>query len=476
MHPGRAGHVLHHDLHLIREPGDIGNKLYNLRSTTGMTARRTWRELTAYGLLGLPLAALGLPLVVYLPPFYAEMPALGTAMVGAMLFVARLFDVVSDPAIGWASDRFPTRWGRRRPWIALGAPVLLVSAWFLFVPGVDVGAVYLLVWSLLAYLGWTLMYLPYTALGAELSPDYDERSRITAFREGFFVLGTLVAIALPAVVQRGVDDPAAGLAAVALFLLISLPLAAAVFLALVAEPRYRRRSPPGWRDGARILAGNAPFRRLLAAYLLNGAANGLPAALFMFFVIHILGGDRVAGGAFLAVYFMSAVAGLPVWLRIGRDWSKHRLWCASMLFVCVVFAFAPTLGEGDYIGYLLICVLGGSVLGIDQAIPASIQADVIDEDTAAGGDRRGGVYFGLWGMATKLAFALSVGIAYPVLELAGFDAGSDSNDAAALWTLALLYAGLPVAVKLGVVAMMWRFPLDRERHARLQARIASSNP
>ncbi|MES1942659.1 major facilitator superfamily transport protein [Salinisphaera sp. PC39] len=428
--------------------------------------------LAAYGLLGLPLAALGLPLVVYLPPFYAEMPALSTGLVGGLLLAARLVDVVSDPLIGWLSDRTGSRHGRRRPWIALGTPVLMAAAWFLFVPGGDAGAgaAYLLGWSVAAYLGWTLIYLPYTTLGAELSADYDRRSRITAVREGFFVLGTMVAIMLPAAVQRGTGEAADGLAAIAVFLLVSLPVAALWLLWRVPEPRHPPRRGGDWRRGLALLAGNGPFRRLLAAYLFNGAANGLPAALFLFFVIHVLGGDRVAGGIFLAIYFLSAVAGLPLWLRLGRDWAKHRLWCASMIWAALVFAFAPFLGEGDYLAYGLICVLAGTCLGIDQAIPASIQADVVDEDTAAGGEGRAGLYFGLWGMATKLAFALAVGVAYPVLEVAGFEAGAD-NDPAALWTLALLYGGLPVVVKLGVVALMWRFPLDRARHAELQRRI-----
>lgn len=416
------------------------------------------------------MAALGLPLVVYLPPFYSEMAALSTGVVGVVLFIARVFDVFTDPVIGWASDRTRSRFGRRRPWMLLGTPVLMAGGWFLFVPPQTAGAGYLLFWSMLAYLGWTLIYLPYTTLGAELSPDYDERSRITAFREGFFVLGTLVAIMLPALVEQGLGDAGAGLAAIAIFILVSLPLAILLFMWRVPEAQHRRSGGMNWREGAALIAGNAPFRRLLIAYLLNGAANGLPAALFLFFVVHILGGDQMTSGVFLGIYFLSAVGGLPLWLRLGRGWSKHRLWCASMLWACAVFIWAPLLGPGDLMAFGIICVLSGVCLGVDQAIPASVQADVIDEDTAAGGEGRAGLYFGLWGMATKLAFALAVGIAYPVLELAGFDA-KITNDAQALWVLALLYGGLPVLVKLGVIAMMWNFPLDRDRHAELQQSI-----
>ncbi|AWN14688.1 MFS transporter [Salinisphaera sp. LB1] len=436
-----------------------------------MSRRYPVSRLAPYGGLGLPLAALGLPLTVFLPPFYAQMPGLNTGIVGILIFAARLFDVFTDPVIGTVSDRTPAILGRRRPYIAVGTPILMLAAWFLFVPGDHAGAAYLLVWSMAAYLGWTLIYLPYTTMGAELSADYDERTRITAWREGFFVLGTMVAIVLPAGVSELAGGAAAGLEAIAIFLLVALPVAVGLFLWRVPEPGGAASNVP-WSDSARLLAANRPFRRLVIAYLFNGAANGLPAALFLFFVQSVLGASQATAGIFLAIYFLSAVAGLPVWFWIGRHWSKHRLWCASMAFVAGVFIFTVTLADNtySYVAYTLICILGGSCLGVDQATAASIQADVIDEDTAAGGDGRAGLYFGLWGMATKLAFAVALGIAYPALWLAGFDAGQP-NDATALWTLAALYGLLPVAIKIGVILLMWDFPLDRARHAELQRAI-----
>lgn len=443
-----------------------------------MAKHHSSQTLAAYGALGLPLAALGLPLVVFLPPYYAQMPALNTGLVGILIVIARLFDVVSDPLIGSVSDRVHTRFGRRLPWIAGGTPILMLAAWFLFVPGPDPGAAYLLISTIAAYLGWTLIYLPYTTLGAELSTDYDERSRITAWREGFFVLGTLVAIVLPIVARRTSGIDGSGLEALAVFLVLALPVATYILLRQISEGGLTPQPATNWREGARLLVANGPFRRLLAAYLLNGAANGLPAALFMFFVISILGASQLTAGIFLVIYFLAGVVGLPVWLRIGRRWSKHRLWCATMLFVSVVFptTLMFSANTASIVGYVLVCIFGGSTLGIDQAMAASIQADVIDEDTAAGGNHRAGLYFGLWGMATKLAFALSLGVAYPLLWVAGFEAGAEHNGATALWTLSLVYGLLPVLVKLGVVRLMWHFPLDRRRHTALRQAIDTQTP
>lgn len=428
-------------------------------------------RLAAYGTLGMPLTALLLPLAVFLPAYYATLDALTTGLVGALLFGARIWDLLTDVGVGFASDRTRTRYGRRRPWIVAGVPVLLVGTWFLFVPPADATWLYLLGWSLLAYLGWSMITLPYQTWGAELSDDYDERSRVTASREIFAVVGTLIAIILPNVMMQGGGDTGAGLQALFWFLAASLPICLVILLVVVPEPAVPATAGLNLRDGIKLLADNKPFRRLLFAYLLNGMANGLPAVLFMFFLQHKIEATQAQTGIALICYFTAAVVGLPIWLRVGRNWSKHRLWCASMLWVSGVFIFAPLLGPGDFAGYLVICVLGGACLGVDQAIPASMQADVIDEDTAAGGGGRAGLYFGLWGMATKLAVALAVGFAFPLLDLAGFDAKAD-NDPAALTTLAILYAVVPVVIKLAVVPVVWNFPLDRARHDALRERIA----
>ncbi|MEQ9012488.1 MAG: MFS transporter [Algiphilus sp.] len=432
-----------------------------------------WRQLLAYGALGLPLTAMLLPLVVFLPPYYAALPGVGAAAVGAVLFGARIWDVVTDLGVGWLSDRWRGRYGRRRPFIVVGAPVLLIGTWLLFAPPQGAGWLYLLATALMAYLGWTLVSLPYQTWGAELSNDYDERSRVTAAREGFAVLGTMVAILLPTLVQRQTGSEAMGLQAIFWFLLVALPLAMMVLLRTVREPQVAQQAALRPREGLALLGANQPFRRLVLAYLANGAANGFPATLFIFFNLHVLEVSRDMAGLALVIYFLSAVIGLPLWMRLGRHLPKHRLWCASMLWAAAVFAFASQLGPGDFGAYLLICVLAGSCLGIDQAVPASMQADVIDEDTAAGGGGRAGLYFGLWGMATKLAFALAVGVTYPLLEWAGFDASRDGQGEAALSMLIVLYALLPVVVKLCVVAMVWRYPLDRARHAALRERISA---
>lgn len=446
-----------------------------MQSKDGVNSKLPLSVLLAYGAPGLPAALLGLPLLLYLPTYYAGNLGLGFKVVGAILLLARIWDVIADPLVGWASDRFGARFGRRRSWLLAAAPLVLVSTWLLFRPPADVSPLYLLVWALAAYLGWTMMTIPHQAWGAELTADYSERNRVMAVREGFGLIGVMAAAAAPTLLHLAgaigpdEDEVAVTLSTLAWAIIVLLPLSGAWLLIRVPEPRRVR--PPAaldWRAGARLIAGNAPFRRLLIAYLFNGVANGLPTTLFLLFVAHVLALPE-STGLFLLCYFVTGVLGMPLWLKIARRHGKHRTWAWAMLYNCVVFALVPALGPGDMVAYLAVCLSTGLALGADLLLPPSMQADVVDVDTEAGGDQRTALYFAIWGMATKLAQALAVGIAFPLLDLLGFSASPDSETAR--FGLVALYAGAPVIFKLIAVALVWNFPLDAAVQEALRRKI-----
>ncbi len=434
-----------------------------------------WR-LALYGLPGLPLAAVTLPVYVHIPTFYAVDLGLGFATVGAVLLAARIWDAVSDPLVGFLSDRTESRIGRRKPWIIAGALITALAGYFLFSPPAGVGGAFLLCVATLLYLGWTMAVLPYNAWGAELSDDYHRRTTITAWREGAVVAGTLLAVTLPHIAGETTAD---GLSILGLVLLVLLPITAMAAVAYV--PATDGSAPVRKltvRQVAAIMAKNRAFKRLLAAWFLNGIANGLPATLFLLFVAEVLGAPEQSGPLLFA-YFLSAVVGLPVWLKLSRAFGKHRTWCIAMAWACVWFAGALLLGPGDVVAFAIICVATGFALGADLALPPSLQADVIDIDRASGNDRNTGAYFALWSMAQKLALAVAVGTAFPVLEWAGLQAdpvsgaSASAPDEPTTWVLAWLYAGLPIVLKIGAMAVIWAHPVTAETHQRLSQQIAS---
>lgn len=425
------------------------------------------RRNAGYAAPAVPLAALYFPVYVYIAPFYAER-GVSLGAIGALFILVRLLDAATDPLMGWVSDRTPAflarRFGRRKPWVLLSAPLVAVSVWMLMVPPEGAGFAHVALWLTLLTLSWTVALTPYFAWGAELSGDYAERATITAWREGATLVGTVLAVIL----YNASAEAAEGLRAVALFVAALMPLAALWAALAVPEPRDFSRSRLRLAEGLRAVAGNALFRRLLLAYFVNGLANALPAGLFLFFVGDVL--KRPEAGWLLLVYFLCAIGGLPFWSWLARKLSKHRAWGIAMIWCCLAFAPAFLLGEGDLIGYALVCVATGLCLGADLALPASIQADVVDADTAETGEQRTGLFFALWSVATKAALALSGGAALIILDLAGFATGAE-NSAPALATLSALYALAPVALKLVAVALMWRFPLGEAEQRALRAKV-----
>lgn len=427
--------------------------------------------LLLYALPALPLAALTLPLYIIVPTFYSETFGLSLASVGAALLAVRIFDAVNDPVIGWIADKWRPAFGRRRAFMGLSLPVAALAGFMLFVPPADASAWYLFGWAALLTVGFTGVSLPYSAWGAEISGDYATRAKITGIREAFTLVGTLIAIALP--FSMGMESASGwhGLAVLGLLVAVGLMVFGAISIALLPEPQEYSSTNLSLKDGLVSMAANTAFIRLIAAFFFNGLANGIPATLFLYFVSSVIG-DEALRGPLLFLYFLCAIAGVPLALWAAKRTSKHRAWCFAMMVVCVVFAGAPLMGQGDVIAFSTLCIVTGFCLGFDIVLPSAIQADVIDADTAKSGEQRSGTYFAAWSLVTKMSLALGVGIAFPVLGAFGFNpAPGAANTPAALLALAIVYAWVPVALKIIAIGLMWNFPLGKAEQAGLRQQI-----
>lgn len=440
------------------------------RISKGTVLKLARSTLLAYALPALPLAALTLPLYVIVPTFYTEALGLPLATVAAVLAAVRIFDAVNDPVLGWMADRWRPAFGRRRAFFLLSLPLTALASLMLFWPPDGAGGWWLGVSAAALSIGYTASLLPYTAWGAEMAGDYGERSRVTAWRETLTLVGTLAAIAIP--FSIGLETPGRlhGLAWLGIGVAVALPMTGALAVWRTPEPREYGSARLSLRDGLRGMAANRPFVRLIAAYLLNGLANGIPATLFLYFVSDRLGMPDLRG-PLLFGYFACGVAGVPLALLAARRLGKHRAWSLVMLATCAVFAFVPLIGEGEWIAFAVVCALTGLALGFDLSLPPSIQADVIDVDTAASGEQRSGAYFAAWSLATKLSLALGLAVAFPLLAAFGFEPGGSANGPDALFALAAVYAWLPIAFKLAAIALMWNFPVDAGTQAELRRGI-----
>jgi GPH family glycoside/pentoside/hexuronide:cation symporter len=430
------------------------------------------RVLFAYALPAAPLAALGLPLYALVPTYYTETLGLPIAAVGWVLLVIRLFDALTDPLTGYVADRISPSFGRRRLLFLISLPLAALSAWMLYWPPADAGLGWLAGWGMLISLAFTLATVPYAAWGAELVQDYHGRTALTAVREALTLVGTLIAIVLPFTI--GFETKGfSGLAALGVAVAIMLIAFGGLAVFVVPEPRDATVKRLALREAVRLLAQNRPFLRLIAAFFLNGFANGIPATLFLYFVSARLELPDMRG-PLLFLYFLCGIAGVPLATLVARRLGKHRAWCLAMILACLIFVTAPLLAPGSLVPFALVCAATGLLLGFDLALPPSIQADVIDADTASSGDQRSGFYFAAWGLATKLSLAAGAGLVLPLLAFFGFDPAPAAIKApSALFALAVIYAWIPVVLKLAAIALMWNFPIDEMAQRSLRERIAS---
>ena len=433
-------------------------------------------QLIAYALPALALAMPTIPIYIYLPSFYATDVGLGLAAVGGILLAARIFDTVTDPIVGMVSDRLTWRWGRRKPLMLFGGIIAASAMFALAHPPSDAGSLYLLIWAVTLYAGWTLVMVPYTSWGAEIVSDYDARSKITAGREAATLIGILIASTIPVVIATGAEDASEAESLKAITwaaLIIGVPTF--IWIALGVPDKPISKAPPldakriGWRNALRTLYENKPFLRLFCAWFMNGLANGLPAVLFLLYMQHGLNISEDERPLYMLAYFLPAVLGVPIWAWLSGRGEKHRVWCLAMLIASAAFAVVPFLSPETAWVFMIVCVITGATLGADLALPPSIQADVVDYDRLKSGRDRTGVYFALWGMATKLALALSVGIAFPALDLAGFDPTVEKPEA--IWALVVIYALFPVVLKVLAVMIVAPFPISRCKHEIIRRRL-----
>ena len=329
-------------------------------------------------------------MTLFLHPYYAGELGLGLAAISTVLLVSRMTDFVTDPIMGWLSDRTQSRFGRRRPYILLGLPVMLLGIYKLFMPVPPVDIWYMLLWNIVIYLGWTIMVLPYGAWGAELTDDYMGRARLTASRQVWTIGGLLGASVVIWFFQEILESPGSGdvLAGIGMTLLVVFPIAVAVLLFLVPE---REASVPArrqqwWKELTSMLK-IGPFRRMLYVALAIVIGEASRHAVVVFFMDDVLqAGDRI--GRTFIFYYLMGVAAIPLWQRLARKYGKHRSLAIAMTWSALMVLATAFLGAGDYNTFLVFFVLKGASFGAFAYLPLAIIADVVDVYTAVTRQKR----------------------------------------------------------------------------------------
>lgn len=420
----------------------------------------------------LPIAGLGLPIIVYLPPFFADNVGIGLSAVGLIFMLARFWDVATDPLFGVLADRTRTPLGRRKFWLLLSVPVLMLSVWMLFNPAYDVGAAYLAVWLGVLYVGWTMATISVVSWSAELSTDYDERTRVQAWYMGFLMVGLIVVLMIPAAIEAfGGNNQRVKMQGIALFIVLMLPLCVGFALWKVPEIAVRERSDVSWGRAMRAMCASRPLRLILACDLVVGLASGIAGSLYLFVARDALGLGQTASILLLA-YFLTGCFAVPLWAWAARRLEKHRALAGASVYAGITALMFLLVPQGAMAIMLAITVLNGVTYASARFLLKAMMADVTDVDRLESGRMQSGVFFSLLAMTEKIGLALAVGITYPILDGLGFVAGGE-NTAEAKQGLILLFAIAPAVLHLCAAAILVRFPLGRADQRRLRAELAT---
>jgi glycoside/pentoside/hexuronide:cation symporter, GPH family len=425
-------------------------------------------RLLAYGGIALPLATIGLPLSIYLAPFYSGALGLPLAQLGIAMMLARLIDIIVDPAIGIVSDRWRPSVGRRKIWLPIGVTILALGTWMLFMPGEGkVGIGYFFIWTTILYLGFTATKLPYEAWGAELSPDYEGRTRVASFRQGFSLVGLVVATVIPALIlmEKG-NGSAEVLSGMSWIILGLLPLCALLAFLAVPDltPAETRPSESLWLQ-LRPLWRNGPFRRIAIALFIAYAAETARITITLFFARDAIGVSNI--GAVYVYYFVAGLIGVPAWAVLGNRLGKHRALVLAFTILIALNTAIFFLDHGQETAFTILFVAKGLCFGSLEMLPAAMIADSVDVDTAKTGKARPGLFFAVTGILVKFGQAVGQGLSLNLLALADYEA-SGGNAESAVLGLRLLYAILPNIFLLGSIWLIWYYPLTASRHAKLR--------
>jgi glycoside/pentoside/hexuronide:cation symporter, GPH family len=436
--------------------------------------------LVPYGMLMFPLSTVGLPLAIYVAPFYTDNMGLSFTTVGLALMLTRALDILFDPLIGRLSDKTTSRFGRRRPWILAGIPLMMLSVWQVFNPQPGVSGLWLFIWLALLYMAWTMITLPYFAWGAELSDDYDERSRVSGAREIWGAFGLVAAFILPTILlgevnKEGLSKVAISLAetaqqvnALGYITIALLPLFGLILFVGVKE------RPPQGGGGAHgewwKLLGNRPLQMLLAAQLLTGLAFGINLTTTVYYFRYRLDIPKDLTDLMFISYFIMALVGAFIWIYIGRKFGKRRTMVVSTLLNALCLGFLALVEPADFMGALAVQLISGFVYEGPLIIGASMLADVIELDLLKTRLQRSAAFFAIWGIGRKFTEAAGAGIALPLLEQLGYSPETAMTPQGQT-ALVTVNSVIPCILGLLAIVPLFAYPISGKVQKRVRAAI-----
>ena len=413
-----------------------------------------------YSLPAFAFAIPTFPVMVFLPALYSEVYGLDIATIGIILFAAKLIDITTDPLMGWVNDK---NFFSRKIWLIIGGLLSGIALYKLFKVNEIPGNNHLLLWIIVLYTGWTIFQIPYLSIGYDLEGNYHKRTRLSASREFFVLLGLFSSLLLPIILNLDNVELVSKLVDLAI---ISGFLGLLFFTICIKDERSDKQKIFSGINFKNIYKNNK-ISRLIFVWFLNTLANVFPMVLFVFYVSYILGGDDHDRQITLFYYFLFAVLGVPFWTLLSKKTNKVLAWRISLIISALIFLFVVFLDKGDLNLFIIISCLTGLCLGADLLLPMSIQADLIDHHRMKFNEDMSGVMFSILTFLNKLSFALASIFIFGVLGLLNFDANEIVSKESKIFII-ISYAIIPVILKIIAAFLLKNFTFGESELKKVQ--------
>ena len=424
--------------------------------------------LTAYAGLAVPLAALGLPLVVYLPPFYAGPVGLGVGTVGIIFMIARFWDIFTDPIMGMIVDRYPSRWGKRKHWIAIGVPVLLIASWYIFFPNGNQPAIYLGFWLFILYLAFTFVGLTQQAWGVDISQSYNDRSRVYGWREIGSIFGMMSVLALPAILESSGANFTEMVSGMGYFFIIALPLTALFGLLIIPDDKKSEgTSFPKLKEIPMLLKGNRPLQRTLAIEFLCSSASSISGATYIYLARYVFDMGDISS-RILFLYFLAGLLIMPFWMKLSYLIGKSKTLLLSTLLCSLTLSAYIFIDTKDALPVLiLLTILYGIGYGAPFTLTRALMADIVDADELRTEKKRPGLFYSILTTFSKVGAAIAVGAVYSYLEWNGFKPGEVASEEVQ-GIILFVFAVLPMFLYFVASFLCISYELTSVKHKEIQ--------
>lgn len=422
--------------------------------------------------------------------FELKMPPTYVAII---LMSLRLWDGVMDPLMGWISDNFRSKWGRRRPFILVGAILAGITYPFIWWFPTDMSQEAIMFWvigfGILFYTCFTVWAMPYQSMLMEMTPDYNERTRVAEIRSyfqtvaGFFNGWVWWLSMLPIFFINGEASPVNGMRYISIGIAVII-LVLGVLPAIFVKERYyesdliQNQKQVKLTDSLKETFSNKPFLILCGLTIFFLLATSIFDSYGRYVgTFYVLGGDWNEGAVFAGygtiVYMLFSFLFIPLFRKLSEKIGKPKVLMISMMIVVLAvtttwWTFTP---DNPWIMLANTAFIGAGYAGLWLMIP-SMQIDVVDYDELKTGERREGSFASIFSWVLKFSFVIGFMISGPLIELTGFDANLDGAQPEEVYTtMRIGFLVIPIVALTIAILLLRTFPITAEKAAEIRLQL-----